>query len=166
MFKFSSHSLKSLVCLNSSSVFTLKNHDKYLAKLIIFYCKKHCKMSLLNAANSQFLVPLIFFLKYDMVKLAAANLSALGSKSFIWDFYFSIDHGPPVVLPWQLTPQSFNDASEPVFIWGGQEIKDLPLHRVKFSFHNNSSFFASTRIINFSSKKLRLINFWICWCWR
>ena len=58
------------------------------------------------------------------VKNIIANLAALSSKTFMW----------------QLTPQSCNEASELVFIWGGGEIKDLPLQRGKFSFHDNGFF--------------------------
>ena len=39
-------------------------------------------------------------------------------------------------------------------------MKGLPLQRVKFSFHRNSSLLVATEIITFSSKQLRRINFW------
>ena len=52
-----------------------------------------------------------------------------------------------VVRQWQLTPQSCNYASELIFILGGGVIQDLPLQKVKFSFHYNSSFLASTEIV-------------------
>ena len=46
------------------------------------------------------------------VKEIIANLAALSSKKFMWNFRSSMNHDPPVVSSWQHVSQSFNDTSE------------------------------------------------------
>ena len=95
----------------------------------------------------------------------AINLVRLNSKNLMWNFRSSTNHDPPFVRPWQLAPRPCNDdLSLLSFRWG--ETKELPLQRVKFSFHHNSYFLASTEVVTFSSKELWQVTFWICWCWK
>ena len=95
------------------------------------------------------------------VKDIIAHLAALSCKLFMWNFRSSPDHGSPVIILCQVTPQLCNDASELIII-----IKRSPIAESQFFSHHNSSFLASIEIATLSSKGLQEINFWICWCWR
>ena len=124
---------------------------KYSAVIVIFRFKRYCQISLLIAVSSWFLVPPIpIFINYDravmlymriwtdiaslsfIVKDIIANLAALSSKTCMWNFRCSIDHGPPVVSPWQLAPQPCNDASELIIICGGEKLRISRCRELRF----------------------------------
>ena len=169
MVEFSFHSLELLVCLDSLSTPTFIDPDKYSESNRDRF-KRYCQISLLIGVKSWFLVPPTF-IKYDRtlmlsmrmwtviasfsfnVKDIAVYLGALSFKTFMRDFRSSTDHGPLVVRPWQLAPRPCNDVSGLSINWGGGEIKNLLLQRVKSSFHHNNSFLASVEIVTFLSPR-------------
>ena len=114
---------------------------KYSAVIVIFLFKRYWQISLLIAVNSWFFVPPIFIKDDRAVILSMwmwtgiasfsfnlkdiiANLAALNSKKFMWNFRSSVDHGPPVVSPWQNAPQPCNDAS---CLWWGRNYLQSPV---------------------------------------
>ena len=144
MVKFSFHLLESLVAW----IPCLPLHSLALTVIMIFHFRRYYQISLLITVNSWFLVPRIFIsydravmlsmrMKTDIsslsfnVKNIIANLAALSSKTFMWDFRSSTDHGHPVVWHFQLDPQPCNDASE-FIIWGRGEIKNLLQSQIFF----------------------------------
>ena len=149
--------LSSSICIDT---------DTYLGIIVIFCFKSYYQISLLAANISWLLVPPIF-IKCDrtvilpvrmwndipsfsnIVNNIIANLAALSHETFMWDFRFSMDHVPFAVWPWQLALQFFNNTSRLVIISSEEEMKGLPLQRVKFFFHLNRSLLASTEIITF-----------------